>query len=155
MANLPWTIGTAQGDVVANNLQDPLPTIQIGETIQPRFRFTPGAGVSDPETRWEALSPYVRAASEQTIRASRNADGEGYYREDTSGFDDVDSFLVSVEPPAKFSGSGVWGVITGGRDRSNSVRTVLRWDLDVVVLAPLGDYADRAAAETALKDEVR
>lgn len=152
MTDLEWTIHTANGSVVADALQVELYTVRVGETISPVLRFSHGSNES-PQNRWEALQPYVRDTSDQVVQTGRTSSGTGYYREETAGVD-VDSFFVSLEPPVGSGYAGVWGVITGGQDQSNSVRTVRRWQLEIVVLAPLDDYADRATAKAALEDEV-
>jgi len=43
----------------------------------------------------------------------------------------------------------VWGLIVGGEDAADPSGAVLAVDLDVLALAPLAEYADRAA----VKDE--
>ncbi|MFC7202853.1 hypothetical protein ACFQJC_04950 [Haloferax namakaokahaiae] len=151
---MTWTIGTAGGDVVADHLVGELYTPRISEEIAPTFRFSPNQALATPESRFEELLPYVSNTSEKRLRTSQGSDGTAYYRENTTNLADVDSFLVSIEAPNDLNFASVWGVIVGGRDRSNSVRTALRWELEIVVLASFDEYADRTSAEAALEEVV-
>jgi hypothetical protein len=146
-----WTLGTASGDITVDGVLNELYTARIGDTINPTLWFPRRSGGESAESRWKALLPFVRHASDQVIRAGTTSGDTGFYREDTSGLP-IDSFLVSVEPPVDLDFAGVWGVIVGGTDQSEPSRSVLRWQLEIVVLAELGDFADRASAESALKE---
>ncbi|WP_042662559.1 hypothetical protein [Haloferax sp. ATB1] len=151
---MTWTIGTEQGSIAADVLVgETIYTPRVAEEINPTFRFVPNESFPTPETRFEALAPYVRETADTFVRAGR-AQGGAFFREDTANLADVDSFLVSIEAPLRYDFASVWGVIVGGRDASNRTRTALRWELDIVVLAPLEDYDSRADVKAALEDVV-
>lgn len=142
---IAWTIATAGGDLTADSMLGELYTGSIGERIRPRFSVSKSAH--------DTLTPYVEAAMDQTIQTGVSQSGVAWYREDLSEFS-ITSLMISLEPQTSLSGAGVWAVIVGGKDRSNTPRTNYVWELECRVLADLDDYATRTDVENALKSEV-
>lgn len=129
-----WTLETASGLILVSSVLGELDARVPGREIQPRLWFAPEPSAASSMTeRWQAVEDYIAAANETTIRTGRRADGTPYYREETTGFPAVDSFLVSLTPESGGS-TGVWAVITGGRDQSTVTRDRLQWELSLVVL---------------------
>jgi hypothetical protein len=151
----PWRIETANGDITADFLDGALFDTSPGASISPTFVFASDGVDSMPQARFEALETYVDAAHERTtIRVGTTSDGRPYYREELSGYADVDSLLVALVPEQHDRGA-VWAVLRGGSDETPSVeRDVFVWSLDLTVLERYDSLETRGEIEDAYSDEV-
>jgi len=151
----PWRIETASGDVRADFLDGTLFNTSPGASISPAFVFASDGVDSSPRTRFDALETYVDAAHERTtIRTGTTSTGQPYYREELSGYPDVDSLLVALVPEQHDRGA-VWAVLRGGGGETPSVeRDVFVWSLEATVLERYDSADTRTGIEDAYSDEV-
>lgn len=78
-----------------------------------------------------------------------------WYRSQLDSRADVGSLVLGIEPSSDIedrSVTGLWGVVTGGRDVRNSTLTNWQLELEVFVLAEYREHSDRAAMESAHKE---
>jgi len=140
-----WTLTGASQPVTVDGHLGTLPTVTRGETITLEAAVTPGdSAVYDALTAWLDYA-YMAAVDVAQGR-------EPFYQERVPSEAAVDSQMVSVEPGDDVRGARpVWGLIIDGEDLTERLAGRARVDLEIAVLAPLGDYADRAAVQAALE----
>jgi hypothetical protein len=151
----PWRIETDIGDVTADLLDGRLFNTDMGADISPTFAFVSWGNDTPPIDRHAALQPLVDAAQEgTTIRTGTTSTGQPYYREELSGYADVDSLLVALVPEQHDRGA-VWAVLRGGTDETPSVeRDVFVWSLEATVLERYDSADSRSRVEDDHSDEV-
>lgn len=123
-----------------------VPTPQIGAELGYSFIFKRRPNVRDAEQRHADVLKRLHYATDEHRDIYRTLEGAPMYRDQSpEGYDP----LVEIDA----AGSGpprvprVWGLIVGGEDTADPSGAVLGVDLDVLVLAPLAEYADRAAVK--------
>lgn len=151
MADVSWTLGTNDdGDVNVDRLVadqgDPWPLISPGATETVQLGWDVGS-----RSDYTTVRKYVRLGNRPGAASTTpGLDTTPFYRElhDDANLD----LLVSLEPTGAALPSdvdGLWGVIVGGSDATNNVRTRYELELELFVLAELSDYGTRSAAEDA------
>jgi hypothetical protein len=151
----PWRIETPNGDITADFLDGALFDTAPGSMVSPTFAFVSDGVDTAPSDRHAELQTFVDAAQERTtIRVGTTSEGKPYYREELSGYADVDSLLVALVPEQHDRGA-VWAVLRGGSDETPSVeRDVFVWSLELTVLERYDSADSRTDIENAYSDEV-
>ena len=126
-----------------------VPTPQIGAELSYSFVFQRRPDARDAEQRHADVLERLHYATDEHLDIYPTLEGAPMYRDQSpEGYDP----LVAIDA----TGSGpprvprVWGLIVVGEDTTEPSGGVLAVDLNVLVLAPLAEYADRAA----LRDEL-
>lgn len=135
----------------ANGCTSRPPTIQPGRTVQLRFWFGPDASIGTGyEARHQAVLDLLEYANGQPVVTGLTDTGVPWYREEVPGEASISTFVVKMEPGTDISrATGFWGILTGGRDATSPAGD-RRWvEVEVFVLAPVGDHADKSAVESA------
>jgi hypothetical protein len=128
--------------------RDEIPTPQIGAELDYSFIFERRPNARDAEQRHADVLDRLHYATDEHLDIHPVLEGAPMYTDQSpEGYDP----LVEIDA----TGSGpprvprVWGLIVGGDDAADPSGAVLAVDLDVLALAPLAEYNDRAT----VKDE--
>ena len=123
-----------------------IPTRQIGAEFSYSFTFRGRTNARDAEARHADVLDRLQYATDEHLDIYPTLEGAPMYRDQSpEGYDP----LVAIDA----TGSGpppvprVWGLIVGGADAADPSGAVLAVDLDVLALAPLAEYNDRATVE--------
>lgn len=149
MAENSWTIAGTHVDGVETT--DPSPQRGGELTLACEFDERSEAATGRDE-RYDAIKDYLAYA--HTVRHGVDAEGEVWFRLDTNTNDPVESHVVSVDPGEDVDVEGFWGLVVGGDPQSDGPWDVKPLDLELVYIAPLSDYADRDAVESALGESI-
>ncbi|QLG63077.1 hypothetical protein [Halorarum salinum] len=157
-AIVPWTIETSVGDVTADWLEGTLFNTAPGDEVTATFAFVSWGEPVSPRDRHGALQPLVDAARDGVtirtgVRGGATDTGLPYYREELTGFDEVDSLLVALLPEGDRRGA-VWAILRSGSDATPGTEgDVFVWELELTVLKRY-EGEDRAEIEAEYGDEV-
>lgn len=152
MADVSLTLNTSpDGDQTVDRLVGSRrgaaawPLISPGRTEPLQLGWDPSNSAT-----YETVRKYVRLGGRPSAVATMvGLDTTPFYRELHAETEDL---LISLDPDGSGFGSdvdGLWGVIVGGSDATNNVRTRYELAVEVFVLAELSEYANRGAAESA------
>lgn len=126
-----------------------VPTPQIGAELSYSFVFERRSNARDAEQRHAEVLERLHYATDEHLDIYPTLEGAPMYRDQSP-----EGYGLLVEIDATGSGPPrvprVWGLIVGGEDTTEPSGALLAVDLDVLALAPLAEYADRAA----LRDEL-
>ncbi|GGL55191.1 hypothetical protein [Halocalculus aciditolerans] len=152
MTDASWTVG----GIVTDGLVGSTPVVSPGGTRSLTFHFHEFLtdAVDDYRVRYQDLREYIEWTAGDPVRTWVSDGGDPSYRERVPAGASFDTFVVAVDPGADVEAEGFWGVVTGGSDDSRPPASERTLSLDVFVLAPLDEYADDEAVETAFKTEV-
>ena len=120
-----------------------IPTRRIGAELPYSFVFEPQPNARDAEQRHADVLDRLHYATDEHLDVYPTLEGAPMYRDQSPQGADP---LVAIDA----TGSGpppvprVWGLIVGGDDAADPSGAVLAVDLDVLALAPLSEYNDRA-----------
>lgn len=123
-----------------------IPTLRIGAELPYQFVFQHRSNARDAEARHADVLERLRYATDEHLDIHPVLEGAPMYTDQSPEGADP---LVAIDA----TGSGpppvprVWGLIVGGADAADPSGAVLGVDLDVLALAPLAEYADRAAVK--------
>lgn len=105
-------------------------------------------------TYYEILN-YLEYSGEDLVRYGTTDRGKPWFRERIPDDAPVNSLVVPVEPGDDIVDvSGHWGIILGGTDQSEPPGSSRSVELEILILAPLDEYADRDAVYADLGSEV-
>lgn len=149
MADTTWTVAGTDIDGVATTD----PSEQRGEemTLTCAFDVNSESGTAR-DTRYDAVKDYLAYA--HTVTWGVDEPGDVWFRLKTNSNDPADSHVVKVEPGPDVDVNAFWGLVIGGDPQTDGPWSTKLLELDVVYLAPLSDYADRDAVETALGESI-
>jgi len=146
MVDPTWTIHGADYDVAVDGLLNDFIDRRRGETVTLECevrRRGPGSTVAAAETRYERLVNYHDFAGATDV--SVDDQRVPYYRESVPSRADITSLLVGVEPNGTIAGgAGVWGIVSGGGERSRLFADMAVVELEIVVLA---EYSEHTRSE--------
>jgi hypothetical protein len=123
-----------------------IPTLRIGAELPYSFVFQRQPNARDAEARHADVLDRLQYATDEHLDIYPVLEGAPMYHDQSPAGHDP---LVAIDA----TGSGpppvprVWGLIVGGEDAADPSGAVLAVDLDVLALAPLAEYPDRAAVK--------
>lgn len=145
---------------LATDRMDEVPTPQIGQEITYSFTFDPRRANALPaDERHTTVLGRLEYAGDDTLDIYRPITGPPMYRDQSpEGYDPLVGIDIADEAATGTGATGrplhvprVWGVIVGGADTTPAHAAHYSLELTVLVLAPLGEYDDRAAVRADLE----
>lgn len=147
-----WRIDPADSETIEISiLLDSQPAPKRGDTGTWSCKLVPDGQPEPHVSRYERLVAYQDYASQYALHEPMG--GGVRYTETHDGQPPGGSLLVALRPADwDRTGRGIWGLIAGIDDSTEVPEKQCLVDVELVYLAPLGEYADVAAVRDALEN---
>ena len=170
-----WTIDGIKAEALAQN---ETPILTRGRELTLEFRFVEATETTTVGTKaystsysfsyggeqtqttqsfgetYDAVLEYLSYRGNELVRRGTTDRGVPWFRERLPSAAPVASLVVPVETGAEVPDRDMWAIIIGGDDLSNPLAPHRRVELQLFVLAPLEEYADRDAVYADLGDHL-